>query len=72
MEVSEFLIRQVVNEDIQYFSFKTRKGQFLSPVMKEKRKDRTAKLLNKLDHPLQRFAQSAGAVEYTDCFSAEG
>ena len=30
-----------------------RKGQFLSQVMKDKRKDHAAKLLNKLKHPLQ-------------------
>ena len=43
---SEFLIRQVVHEDIHYFSYKMRKGQFLSQAVKDKRKDRAAKLLN--------------------------
>lgn len=50
--VSEFLIRQTVHEDIRYFSYKMRKGQFLSQAMKDKRKARAAKLLNKLKHPL--------------------
>ena len=35
----DFLIRQVVCEDIQYFSYKMRKGQFLSQAMISKRKD---------------------------------
>ena len=43
MGVSEFLIRQVELEDIQYFSYKSRKGQFLLHAMKDK-KDLTAKL----------------------------
>ena len=34
--VSEFLIRQVVHEDICYFSYKM-KGQFLSQAMKDKK-----------------------------------
>ena len=48
MKVSEFLIRPVVHEDIQYFSYKMRKGQFLLQAMKDKKEDRIAKLLNKL------------------------
>ena len=43
--VSNFLIRQVVHEDIQYFLYKIRKGQFLSQAMMDKRKDLSAKLL---------------------------
>ena len=38
-EVSTFLIKQVVHEDIYYFSNKTRKGQFLWLVIKTKRRD---------------------------------
>ena len=34
MGVSEFLIRQVVHEDIQYSLYKMRKGKFLSLVKK--------------------------------------
>ena len=52
IRVSKFLIRQVVQEDIRY---SVRKGQFLSKVMKYKMKDRTAKFLNKVKHPLQWF-----------------
>ena len=40
--------------------------------MKDKKKDRAAKLLNKLKHSLQPMAQSAGAAEQTDCISTEG
>ena len=36
IRVSEFLIRQVVHEDIHYFWYKMRKGQFLSQAMKDK------------------------------------
>ena len=48
--VSEFFIRQVVHENIQYFSNKMRKDQFLSQTIKDKKKDRAAKLLNELKH----------------------
>ena len=48
MEVLEFLIRQVVHEDIQYFLYKMRKGQFLSKDMKDKRKGHNVKLFFKL------------------------
>ena len=53
MGVSELLIRQVEHEDIQYFSYEMRKSKFLSPAMKYMIKDRAAKLLNKLKHPLK-------------------
>ena len=51
--VPEFLIRQAVHDDIWYFSYKIRKGQFLSKAMKDKKTDHAAKLLNKLEHLLQ-------------------
>ena len=44
--VSEFLIKQVVREDMW-------KEQFLSEAMKDKRKDCTTKHLKKLEQPLQ-------------------
>ena len=53
MGVYEFLIGPVVHEDIHYFSNKMRKGQFLSQAMKNKRKYRTAKILNKFKYPLE-------------------
>ena len=37
--MSEFLIRQVVHDNILYFSYKMRKYQFSSQAIKEKRKD---------------------------------
>ena len=43
-KVFEFLIRRVVRKDILYFSYKMRKGQFLSQATKNKRKDFVAKL----------------------------
>ena len=45
MGVSDFLIWQVVREDIQYFLNKMWKDQFLSQTTKDKREDGTAKLL---------------------------
>ena len=50
MGLSKFLIKQVVHEDICFFSNKMRKGQFLLQAIKEKRKNCAAKLLNKLKH----------------------
>ena len=44
--VSKILIRQIVHEDIQYFSYKMREDQFLLQAMKDTRKDSTAKLFN--------------------------
>ena len=49
MGVSE-LHSLVVHKDIQYSSYKMRKNQFLPHAMKNKRKDGTAKLFNKLKH----------------------
>ena len=53
MGAFEFFTRQVIHEDILYFSFEIRKGQFLSQAMKEKKKDNTAKFFNKFKHLLQ-------------------
>ena len=39
MEMSKFLIRHIVPENIHCFSYKTRKNQFLSQAMKDKRKE---------------------------------
>ena len=52
MGVSDFLIRQVVHEDISYFSYKMRKNKFFI-TDHEKQEDCTAKHLNTLKHPLQ-------------------
>ena len=49
MGQSEFLIKQVVHEDNRHFSYKMRKGSFLSQAMTGKRKIQVAKLFNK--HP---------------------
>ena len=47
MGASEFLIKQIVHEDVQYSSYKMRNGQFLSRAIKDKRKDHAAKLFKK-------------------------
>ena len=46
MGLAEFLIMQVVQEDIRYCSYKLRRGEFFSQVMKNKRKDLAAELFN--------------------------
>ena len=38
--------------------------------VQRKRKEKKMRLI--LFYPQKAFAQSAGAIEYTDCFSAEG
>ena len=48
---SEFLIRQLVQKGIHYTSWES--ANFLLQAMKDKRKDHSAKLFNKLKHPLQ-------------------
>ena len=52
MGESEFLIRQVVHKDRWYFSYKIRKGQILSKVVKDKKKDHAVLLSKNLKHPL--------------------
>ena len=44
MGVFQFLIRQVVHEDIHYFSQKMRKAQFSSHAIDDQRKDHTSKI----------------------------
>ena len=51
MRVTGFLSRQIVREVNWYFSCKIRKSPDLSLVMKNKRKNNTAKNFNKLKHP---------------------
>ena len=55
MGISEFLIKQVLHEYIQYLSYKGRKGPFFlyHRPWRNKRNERAAKLLNKLNHLLQ-------------------
>ena len=69
--VSEFLIWQIVHEDIHYFSYK-----FLSQAMKNKMKDDAAKLFNKLKHPFQLnilwfFSNQKKILPESDCELAE-
>ena len=51
MGLSAFLIRQVVHEDIWYFSNKMRKGQLLSQSKKDKRKDYIVNFLTNSSNP---------------------
>ena len=51
LEVSEWLIRKVVKEDIRYKSYSLRRGQFMSATTKKTRYEKAAALLNRLKHP---------------------
>ena len=51
MGASDFLIWQLVYEDIWHWLYQMRKGQLFSKPMNLKRKDCAGKLLNKLKHP---------------------
>ena len=53
MELFAFFIRQVVQEDIQYFLYKMRKSHFFTSHKVQRLKNCTEKVLNKLKHPLQ-------------------
>ena len=50
---NEFLLKQVVHDDLRHFLHKMRKRQCLSEAVKDKKKFHAVKLLNKLKHPLQ-------------------
>ena len=58
-----FCIRQIVLEDVRYFLYKRRMGQLLSQVMKDKRKNRAAKLFNELTYYLQQGDPQKGLKE---------
>ena len=51
LQVSEFLIRRSVHEDIRYKSCVMRRGQFMSAQTREQRFIRAKRLLNKVKHP---------------------
>ena len=51
LEVSEFLIRHIVKEDIRYKSYSLRRGQFMTEATKKTRYEKAAALLNRLKHP---------------------
>ena len=51
LNVSDFTIRQCVNEDLRCKSYRLQTGQFLSEGMKNRRLVKSVKLLNKLKHP---------------------
>lgn len=53
MGVSQFLIRQVGQQDIRCISYKGRKRQLLFRAIKSKWRGRATSVLNKLKHPLQ-------------------
>jgi hypothetical protein len=51
LEVSEWLIRKIVKEDIRCRSYSLRRGQFMSAATKKTRYEKAAVLLNRLKHP---------------------
>ena len=51
LNVSEFLLRKIVKEDIRYKSYALRRGQFMNAATKERRAARSQLLLNKIKHP---------------------
>jgi transposase len=51
LEVSEWLIRKIVKEDIRYRSYSLRRGQFMSAATKKICYEKAAALLNRLKHP---------------------
>jgi hypothetical protein len=50
LEVSEWLIRKIVKEDIRYRSYSLRRGQLMSASTKKTRFEKAAALLNRLKH----------------------
>lgn len=51
LTISEFLVRQIVKQDIRYKSYALRRGQFMNEATKARRAQRAAALLNKFKHP---------------------
>ena len=51
LEVSEWLVRKIVKEDIRYKSYSLRKGQFMSAATKQNRYKKASALLNRIKHP---------------------
>jgi transposase len=50
-EVSEWLIRKIVKEDIRYRSYSLRRGQFMTAATKKTLYEKAAALLSRLKHP---------------------
>ncbi len=51
LEVSKFLIRKMVKEDIPYKSYSLRRGQFMTEANKKTRYEKANALVNRLKHP---------------------
>jgi hypothetical protein len=51
LEVSEYLIRKIVKEDIRYKSYSLRRGQFMTEATKKTRYEKATALVNRLKHP---------------------
>ena len=64
LRVSEKTIKSV-HEDIRYKSYIIKRDQFISEKLDENRLNRS----RWLKQTQKSFPQSAGTVEYTDCFS---
>ena len=64
---------KVFRDTLEEIKFKTKFYKFINQTKKElmNQKDKTNNIFSTCNAILM-LAQSAGAVEYTDCFSAEG
>ncbi len=51
LNISEFVVRKKMAQDIRYKSYALRRGQFMSQAMKERRLEKAKLLLNKLKNP---------------------
>jgi hypothetical protein len=52
VEVSEWLIRKIIKEDICYRLYSLRRGQFMTAATKKTLYEKASALLNRLKHPL--------------------
>jgi hypothetical protein len=51
LEISEFVVRKKMMQDIRYKSYALRRGQFLSQATKNRRLEKAKLMLNKLKNP---------------------
>jgi hypothetical protein len=51
LNISEFIVRKKMAQDIRYKSYALRRGQFMSQATKERRLEKAKLLLNKLKNP---------------------
>ncbi len=51
LDISEFVVRKKMAQDIRYKSYALKRGQFMSQATKERRLEKVKLLLNKLKNP---------------------